>query len=76
MDFSPEKHQETDETKIALGVGVDLTTFRTTNTIRFTPTSERCAKLIAVMELAQHYDYFHPRETESLLGKLNITLSA
>jgi hypothetical protein len=76
MDFSPEKHQEADETKIALGVGVDLTAFRTTSTIRFTPTPERCAKLVTVMELAQHDDYLHPREAESLLGKLNFTLSA
>ncbi len=32
-------------------------------------------KIIAVRELVQHDDYLQPRETESLLVKLNFTLS-
>ena len=45
------------------------TSFRTTSTIHFTPTPERCGKLINVI-------YLNPRQVESLLGKLNFTLSA
>ena len=41
MEFSPEKHQESDQRNKSLGVSVDLTVFRTTSTIHFTPTSER-----------------------------------
>jgi len=69
IDFSPEKHQETDQDNKALVVSVDLTTFHTTCTIRFTPTPERCSKLIDAMELAQHDDFLSPKQAESLLGK-------
>jgi hypothetical protein len=58
--FSPEKHQEGDQTNKALGVEVDLTEFRTTCTIRFKTTAERCAKLIESMERAESEDYLAP----------------
>ncbi len=74
--FSSEKNQEGDQTKKTLGVGVDLTEFCTTGTIRFKPTTERCAKLIESMERAESEDYLAPRLAESLLDKLNFTLSA
>ena len=47
--FSPEKHQEGDQANKALGVDVDLTDFRTTSSIRFKTTAERCPKLIETM---------------------------
>jgi hypothetical protein len=79
MDFSPEQHQETDETDKVMGVTVDLTAFHTTSTICYTPTPEHCSKLIAGMQLDQHDDYLHrgvhPRQAESVLGKFNFTLS-
>ena len=50
--------------------------FQTTSTIRFTPTPERCGKLIDAMEIAQNKNYLDPRQAESMLGKLNFTLSS
>ena len=55
-------------------MAVDLTEFRTTSTIRFAPTPERCAKLID--SFLRIFDYLNPRQAESLRGKLNFTLSA
>lgn len=75
MEFSPEKHQETDDVNKALVVSVDLTEFQTTSTIRFSPTPERCGKLIDTMEIAQNENYLDPRQAESRLGKMNFTLS-
>ncbi len=73
--FSPEKHQEGYQVNKVLGVGVDLTEFLITFTIRFKSTVELCAELIEFMERAESEDYLPLRHTESLLVMLNFTLS-
>jgi hypothetical protein len=56
MDFSPEKHQGSDQANKVLGVSVYLTAFRTTSTIHFTNGADFPSRLHFTEDVRFYHD--------------------